>query len=326
MIGKFGPSHLKTTWLIITLLLCSWKLFPQNKVTQPQCNVAAISFALEAGGDFQQRVSDLVFKVRPLKDSRGWVISLEDKAGRDFIYPVNPALRFNSSQTIGAVYGDTAKQSLSQGRELRFLLNKSDYDAFEPYVDHALWPYNAPDPDRASDEYLDALESLHTGLLRLTILRADVIPYDTVRSAEFNAEFIAPYSFQFDSSLASHPMTCPASIMPIREQLPARIPPAERAKYQDVQDAADWKNPYLLITRDGFDVRFQGGRFSGSLSMLARTLVGLPDSAWPYGRVVAGSENGARTIGDAPIIKRNKEQADKILREVGLEVQWWPSA
>jgi len=326
MVRKFGPSHLKTTWVILTLLLCSWKLFPQNKFTQPQCNAGVISFALEAGGDFQQRVSDLIFRVRPLRDSRGWAISLEDNAGRDFIYPVNPALRFNGSQTIGAGYGETAKQSLSQGRELRFLLNKLDYDAFEPYVDHALWPYNAPDPDRAADEYLDALESLHTGLLRLTILHADVGPDDTVRSAEFKAEFIAPTLFQFDSSLASHPMTCPASTMPIREQLPARIPPAERAKFKDVLDAADWKNPYLVITRDGFDVRFQGGRLSGPLSMLARTLVGLPDSAWPYGRVIAGSENGLRTIGDATIIKTNKELADKILREVGLEVQWWPSA
>ena len=173
---------------------------------------------------------------------------------------------------------------------------------------------------------LDALESLHTGLLRLTILRADVGPDDAVRSAEFKAEFIAPNLFQFDSSLASHPMTCPASTMPISEQLPARIPPAEPAKFQGVQDAADWKNPYLVVTRDGFDVRFQGGRLSGPLSILARTLVGLPDSAWPYGRVVAGSENGVLAIGDAPTIKRNKEQADKILREVGLEVQWWPSA
>jgi hypothetical protein len=280
---------------------------------------------LKTGDSFQQPISDLTFEVRPLK-STGWMFSLKDAKGRDFIYPVNPALRFNGSQTLGAGYGDTAKQSLSHGRELGFLLNESDYDAFEPHVDHALWPYNAPDPDHAADEYLDALEKLRTGLLRLTILRADVAPDDTVRSAEFKAEFIAPTWFQFDPSLASRPTICPASTLPIRQQLPARILPADNAKYRDVQDAADWKNPYLVITRDGFDLRFQGGQIFGPLSLLARTLVGLPDSAWPYGRVVAGSEIGVRIVGDDPVIKRNREEADKILREVGLEVQWWPSA
>ena len=81
-----------------------------------------------------------------------------------------------------------------------------------------------------------------------------------------------------------------------------------------------------MITSDGYDVRFQGGRMFGPLSVLARTLVGLPDSAWPYGRVVAGSENGVRIIGNDKLIKRNREEADKILREMGLEVQWLPSA
>ncbi len=94
-----------------------------------------------------------------LQDNRGWVFSLKDPSGRDYIYPVNPALRFNGSQTLGAGYGDTAKQSLSHGRELRFLLDQSDYEAFEPYVDHALWPYNAAGPDHATDQYFGALEN-----------------------------------------------------------------------------------------------------------------------------------------------------------------------
>lgn len=320
------------TGLMATLLgsallsTLAWRLPSQDRSTQTQCTAVAISFSLKTGDNFQKPVSDLTFKVQPLKDNGGWMFSLEDTRGRDFIYPVNPALRLNGSQTLGAGYGDAAKQSLSHGRELRFLLNKPDYEAFEPYVNHALWPYDAPDPVHGADEYFDALEKLRTGLFRLTILRADVAPDDTVRSAEFKAEFIAPSWFQFDPSLAPHPMICPSSTLPIRERLPARIPPADHAKYRSVQDAADWKNPYVVITRDGFDARFQGGRMFGPLSILARTLVGLPDSAWPYGRVVAGSENGVRIIGDDQVIKRNREEADKILREMGLEVQWWPSA
>jgi hypothetical protein len=307
------------------LSILAWRLPSQDRSTQTQCTAVAVSFSLKTGDSFQKSICNLIFQMQPL-NSTGWMFSLKDTKGHDFIYPVNPALRFNGSQTLGAGYGDTAKQSLSHDRELGFLLNESDYDAFEPFVDHALWPYNAPDPDHAADEYVDALEKLRTGLLRLTILRADVAPDDTVRSAEFKAEFIAPTWFQFDSSLAPYSVICPASTLPIRQRLPARIPPADHAMYRNVHDAADWRNPYLLITRDGYDVRFQGGRMSGPLSLLARTLVGLPNSAWPYGRVVAGSENGVRTIGDDELIKRNRKEADKILREMGLEVQWWPSA
>jgi len=311
-------------WVILALLLCGGRLFAQDKLTRLQCDVVAIGFSLEAG-DFQQRIGALTFSVQRLKDNRGWVFSLKDPSGRDYIYPVNPALRFNGSQTLGAGYGDTAKQSLSHGRELRFLLDQSDYEAFEPYVDHALWPYNAAGPDHATDQYFGALEKLRTGLLRVTILHADVTQDDIVRSAEFKAEFIAPAWFRFDPSLAHHPMICPASTLPISQRLPARIPTADPAMYRDVLDATDWKNPYLLITRDGFDVRFQGGRMFGPLSVLAQTLVGLPDSAWPYGRVVAGQEIGVRSRDDGPVIQRNREEADRILRGVGLSVQWWPS-
>src|SRR4051794_23720411 len=117
---------------------------------KPQCAIVAISFSLKTDDSFQRPISDLTFKVQPLK-STGWMFSLEDAKGRDFIYPVNPALRFNSSQMLGAGYGDTAKQSLSHNRELRFLLNESDYDT-------------APDPDHAADQYLGQLEKLRTGL------------------------------------------------------------------------------------------------------------------------------------------------------------------
>ena len=64
----------------------------------------------------------------------------------------------------------------------------------------------------------------------------------------------------------------------------------------------------------------------GPLSTLARTVVGLPDSAWPYGRVLAASESGVQSIDDSGLIKKNKEEADKILKELGVTVVWWPSA
>ena len=280
---------------------------------------------IESRTGFEQRIGDLVFKLQPL-DSPGWTVSLEDAGGRDFIYPVNPPLRLNPSQTLGAGYGSTAKESLSSGRQLRFLLNKGDYDVFWPHVEHALWPYNAPNPTDTTDEYFSELEKLRTGLLRLAIVRSDISDNDEIRSAESHVEFIAPSSFTFDPSLAPHAVSCPAPTLPLREQLRARIPERDPAKYRKVQDAESWKNPFVTITREGFDLHFQGERIAGPLSVLARTVVGLPDSAWPYGWVIAGAENGARAAEDDALIKSNREEADRILRGLGLHVEWWPPA
>ena len=297
----------------------------QDKGTQAQCAVVTISFSSKTDDSFQQQISDLTFKVQPLK-STGWMFSLEDAKGRDFIYPVNPALRFNGSQMLGASYGDTAKQSLSHNRELRFLLTGPDYDAFWPYVEHALWPYAAPDPDQAAEQYLSQLDKLRTGLLRLTIVRADISESDEVRSAVIKVEFIAPTAYPFLSSLSPRTVACQAAMLPINERIPTRIPSADPGKYRNVQDAANWSNPYLVITSEGFDLRFRGGQMHGPMSTLARTVVGLPDSAWPYGRVLAGSESGVQSTDNSELIKRNKEEADRILKDLGITVDWWPSA
>ncbi len=299
-------------------------LLSQDKGTQPQCASVAISFALKTGDSFQQPVSDLTLKLQPMA-STGWIFSLVDAKDRDFIYPVNPPLRFNGSQTLGAGYRVTAKQSLSYGRELRFLLSGSEYDVFWPYVEHALWPYTAPDPDHAADQYLSELDKLRTGLLRLTVVRSDISENAAVRFAEFRMEFIAPTKYQFVLSLPSHAVACPVAMVPIKERIPARISPADPGKYRNVQDASDWNNPFLVITSDGFNLRFHGGQMHGPLSTLARTVVGLPDSAWPYGRVLAASESGVQSIDGSGLIKRNKEETDKILKELGVTVVWWPS-
>jgi hypothetical protein len=262
---------------IMALLAFPNQVFPQEKSTPAQCNAVAITIKLQADQDFQRRINDLTFKMQRLK-STGWVFSLEDVKGRDHIYPVNPSLRFNSAQTLGAGYGDTAKQSLSRGRELRFLSSETDYDAFEPYLTNALWPYNAPDPEHAPGQYLDALDKLRTGLLRLSVIHSDISQDDKVQSAEFGLDVIAPVGFHFDSSFVPRSLSCPPPILPIRERLPARIPPADRSTFRNIQNAADWQNPYLMITHDGFDIRFQGGHLMGPLSTLAQSVVGLPDS------------------------------------------------
>jgi hypothetical protein len=193
------------------LLLVASKLSPAEQKTAPQCAAVALTVSLQAGDDYQRRINDLTFVVRATKDKGfcwGWMFSLEDAAGHDFIYPVNPPLRFNPSQLLGCGYGQTARESLKISRELRFLLNQSDYERFQPLLKNALWPGDAPNPDRAAKEYLTALDKLSTGLLRLRILHSEVSADDSVRSAEVQAELIAPSGFQFDPTLKPYSTVC----------------------------------------------------------------------------------------------------------------------
>jgi hypothetical protein len=308
-----------------TLSILAGRLLSQNKTTGSQCTAVAISFSLKMGDSFERQINYLSFKVQPM-DSSGWGFSLQGPKDDDFFYPVNPPLRLNASQTLGAGYGDTAKQSLSHGRELLFLLNESDYAALWPLVENALWPSSDSNPGSAADQYFTALDKLRTGQFRLTIVRSDISENDEVRSAEFRVEFIAPTAFHFASSLAPNAAACPEASLPINERLRVRVPPADRRKFRNVRDAANWDNPYLVITTEGFDLRFHGGQSYGPLSILAHTVVGLPDSAWPYGRVIAASESGIRRTDGGELIKSNKEKADKILRELGVTVDWGPSA
>src|SRR6185503_646468 len=57
------------------------------------------------------------------------------------------------------------------------------------------------------------------------------------------------------------------------------------------------KTPYLVIRPDGIDVVARGivsGRKTVSVTELQRTLIELPLTAWPYGRVVGVQEIGVR--------------------------------
>ncbi len=197
------------------LLLLGNELAGAQAKMEPLCSAVALTVSLTADEEFQRRINDnLTFKMLPLQEQSGWDFRLEDTAGHDFIYPVNPPLRFNASQTLGRGYGESAKQSLNLDRELRFLLRRSDYDRFMPFVNNALWPYNAPNPERTADEYLAALTKQRTGVLRLKILHAEVGPDDKVRSAKFQVELIAAAEFHFDPSLKPHKAACPAQRVP----------------------------------------------------------------------------------------------------------------
>ena len=100
--------------------------------------------------------------------------------------------------------------------------------------------------------------------------------------------------------------------------------------YHEIRDAMNRLNPQVIVTPQGVEVRssaLAGGQTTVSVNELRRVIVGLPVSAWPYGRVVLGTDIGLiGSVGDLVPIKRNHDEAARVLKALGIEVDWWPPA
>jgi len=59
---------------------------------------------------------------------------------------------------------------------------------------------------------------------------------------------------------------------------------------------------------------------------LTQALGKLPTSAWPYGRVVAVTENGVRATGEDVLIRKNRAIVAGTLKGMHVLIRWIPSA
>jgi hypothetical protein len=182
------------------------------------CHSILLTGELQSGNHFEKAIGgELVFRLDPEGlgpegEVHGWRVSLvsSHEPDHDYVYPVNPPLRFNGLQILGPSYGDDTKTSLAHPHEMRFLLDRADYDRISPLLTNALWPYSAPRPDKAEDEYVSALKTLAVGQLKFTVRAYDADPASgSIRRIEFQGEFITPGNFEFDPALKPKPAACP---------------------------------------------------------------------------------------------------------------------
>ncbi len=123
----------------------------------------------------------------------------------------------------------------------------------------------------------------------------------------------------------------PLQNQPVRAgRLDPRIGRANPQRYKSIHDAQDWENPYLVIRRDGIEVIAKAspsGQQIVASTDLQRTLIQLPLSAWPYGRVVGMSDIGiVEPDGrDEQPINENREAALAILKALQITVERWPT-
>jgi hypothetical protein len=110
--------------------------------------------------------------------------------------------------------------------------------------------------------------------------------------------------------------------------LKKRIPEPDPKKYQSVQDAMDWKNPYLVVHPEGIEIvgMTPRGRFV-PVESVPRILEKLPDSQWPYGLVVAVQDTGILSgKADVTRIEATGAKLLHLLEQLGITADRWPSA
>jgi hypothetical protein len=109
-------------------------------------------------------------------------------------------------------------------------------------------------------------------------------------------------------------------------KLDRRVPPASRHSYEHIRDAKEWRNPYLIVLKEGVEVRAGSSRTVVPVSQLRGVLVRLPRAAWPYGRVVAVQEISLRAVEGVhdTAIKANVKAVAATLDALGVVVSYWP--
>ena len=135
----------------------------------------------------------------------------------------------------------------------------------------------------------------------------------------------------------------PQEVASARQQIDL-IPPPSKSRYMAVHSIADWENPYLTVQANmatlhvtvadanpstlgvGGMLRPAGARHQDvtiHLSDLPDALDAVPETSWPYGRVIAIEEPHGTPKSDEPAVRRNVENTVKTLNDLGVVVYDW---
>jgi len=135
----------------------------------------------------------------------------------------------------------------------------------------------------------------------------------------------------------------PQEIATARQQIEL-IPPPSKSRYMAVHSLSGWENPYLTVQSNmatlhitladanpsqigvGGILRPVSARQQNvtiRLSDLPSALNAIPESSWPYGRVIAVEEAHGTPQSAEPGVRRNVENTIKTLNDLGVVVYDW---
>jgi hypothetical protein len=106
------------------------------------------------------------------------------------------------------------------------------------------------------------------------------------------------------------------------------IPPADPSKYPSFHDMSTWQNPYLVIREDGIGLVDASNHEIHILQpdQVQAELVSLPESAWPYGRVVLVTEAALKNPTDQAKadLRKNRGLLAGTLKELDVQIREVP--
>ncbi len=135
----------------------------------------------------------------------------------------------------------------------------------------------------------------------------------------------------------------PRDVEAARQQLEL-IPPPSKTRFMAVHSLAEWGNPYMTVQENmvtlhvtladanesdlgvGGMLRPVGARrqdLNVRVSELPEALNAVPESSWPYGRVVAIEEAHDAPASARPAVRRDVEATIKTLTDLGVVVYEW---
>jgi hypothetical protein len=107
------------------------------------------------------------------------------------------------------------------------------------------------------------------------------------------------------------------------------IPEPTPERYRSLIHMKGWRNPYLIVRADGVALLDPDDHLERILKPgeLTQTLGNLPPSAWPYGRVVAVTENAIKGSADDEVkIRANRAIVAGTLESMHVLINWVPPA
>ncbi len=129
----------------------------------------------------------------------------------------------------------------------------------------------------------------------------------------------------------------------VREDI-GQIPPPSKTRYMAVRSLTSWENPYLTVQGQMVTLHVlladsnpsslgQGGllrpvgarrqNLNVRMEDLPAALNAVPQTSWPYGRVVAVEEAHEVPASARPEVRRNMELTIRTLSDLGVVVYEW---
>jgi len=198
---------------LLAALLPLFLLHSISAQKQPSFSCVSVSFkmALNASEDFQRELGGgLLFRVTSQKPP-AWFIDIvpAEENTKDYIYPVNPPLRFNPNQTLGPGNGESIQSSLAHPHVMNFLFDRSDYGRISGMISNVLSPSQTPDPDKAVSDYNQAVDNARKGSLKLTVSSYKTDPKTgALVRIKARVSITTPPDFQFAPGLTPWPAPC----------------------------------------------------------------------------------------------------------------------